>query len=352
MSFADIIGQEDAKSLLTNAVQTGKHSHAYIFSGEKGSGKMMLAEAFAQMLQCENPGDDACGECPACARTISHNNTDVIYISREFDSKTKKFKRNITVDQIREQLINDVDIKPYYKKFKIYIIEDAERMNPQAQNALLKTIEEPPEYVIIILLTSNHNAFLQTILSRCVLIQMKTVEKESIKRLLQEKYESVDYQAEMVSTFSQGNVGKAIALVRDENFNEVKGKVESLCKKVGKMDEFQISSEVAEIKQFNDRDKKEDAAEGEKFQGFIDQMLDLITLWYRDVLLYKATLNDGNLIFKEDLYDIHEQAQTCSYNGINQIIATISETRARLNANVNFDLAILLLIQAMKENTR
>ena len=118
------------------------------------------------------------------------------------------------------------------------------------------------------------------------------------------------------------------------------------------MDEFQISSEVAEIKQFNDRDKKEDATEGEKFQGFIDQMLDLITLWYRDVLLYKATLNDGNIIFKEDLYDIHEQAERCSYSGLNRIIDEITQTRARLKANVNFELTIMLLIQAIKENTR
>ena len=178
MSFAEIVGQEDAKKLLKNAVMSGNHSHAYILSGEKGSGKMMLAEAFATMLQCENPSDDACMECHSCKQSLSRNNPDIIYVTRE------EGKANIGVDVVREKIVNDVDIKPYSNKYKIYIVDEAERMNQQAQNAILKTIEEPPEYAIIILLTANHNAFLQTILSRCVLIQMKSVDTESIKNIL------------------------------------------------------------------------------------------------------------------------------------------------------------------------
>ena len=346
MSFAEIIGQEDAKNLLKNAVKSGNHSHAYIFSGEKGSGKMMLAEAFAAMLQCENPtDDDACYECHSCKQALSRNNPDIIYVKREDD------KANIGVDVVRERIVNDVEIKPYSNKYKIYIVDEAEKMNQQAQNAILKTIEEPPEYAVIILLTANHNAFLQTILSRCVLIQMKSIDTNSIKKVLQTKYETVDYQAEMVASFAQGNVGKAIALVSDSNFNDVKNMVLSLCKKASRMDEQQMAEEVKAIKEENDRDKKE-SSEVEKFQGFMDQMLDLITLWFKDVLLYKATLNDELLLFKENTFDIKEQASSCSYHGLNEIINAISETRARLNANVNFELTIMLLIQAIKENTR
>lgn len=341
MSFSEIIGQEDAKNLLKNAAKSGNHSHAYIFSGEKGSGKMMLAEAFATMLQCENPGEDACGECHSCKQALNHNNPDIIYVRRE------NGKSALGVDVVREQIVNDVVIKPYSNPYKIYIVDEAERMNQQAQNALLKTIEEPPEYAILILLTANHNAFLQTILSRCVLVQMKSVDTESIKRILQTNYDTVDYQAEMVANFAQGNVGKAIALSSDVTFNEVKNRAITLCKRVSKMDEQQITLEVKEIKKENDSDKKEVEA-GEKFQGFIEQMLDLITLWYRDVLLYKSTLRDDLLLFKEDTFDIHEQAQALSYHGLNEIINAVSETRARLNANVNFELTIMLLIQRMR----
>jgi len=344
MSFAEIVGQEDAKKLLKNAVISGNHSHAYILSGEKGSGKMMLAEAFATMLQCENPSDDACMECHSCKQSLSRNNPDIIYVTRE------EGKANIGVDVVREKIVNDVDIKPYSNKYKIYIVDEAERMNQQAQNAILKTIEEPPEYAIIILLTANHNAFLQTILSRCVLIQMKSVDTESIKNILKNKYETVDYQANMVASFAQGNVGKAIALATDSSFNDVKNRVVSLCKKAGKMEEVQIADEVKAIKEENDADKKNDNPD--KFEGFMDQMLDLITLWFKDVLLYKATMNDNLMLFKEDSFDIHQQANDCTYHGLNNIIDAIAKTRARLNANVNFELTIMLLINAIKENTR
>ncbi len=344
MSFSEIIGQEDAKNLLKNAAKTGNHSHAYIFSGEKGSGKMMLAEAFAQMLECENPGDDSCMECHSCKQALTKDNPDIIYVSRE------EGKSNMTVDLVRERIVNDVDIKPYSYKYKIYIVDEAEKMNKQAQNAILKTIEEPPEYVIIILLTTNHNSFLQTILSRCVLVQMKSVNSENIKNILQTKYGAVDYQAEMVASFAQGNVGKAIALATDSNFNEVKTKVVSLCKRAGRMDEKGIANAVKEIKEENDSSKK--LPEDSLFQGFMDQMLDLITLWFKDVLLYKATLNDELLLFKEDTFDIHEQANDCSYHGLNEIINSVSEARARLNANVNFELTITLLINAIKENSK
>ena len=348
MSFAEIMGQEDAKNLLRNAVKTGNHSHAYIFSGEKGSGKMMLAEAFAAMLQCDSPtAEDACGQCHSCKQSLSRNNPDIIYVKRE-DGKS-----SLSVDVVRERIINDVDIKPYQaNKYKIYIVDEAEKMNPQAQNAILKTIEEPPEYAIIILLTTNHNAFLQTILSRCVLIQMKTVSARDIQHILQNKYETVDYQAKMVANFAQGNVGKAIALATDTSFAEVRTKVVTICKRASKMDEQQIADEVKYINDANNSDKKAEDSENEKFQGFVEQMLDLITLWFRDVLLYKATLNDELLLFKEDAFDIHEQASSCSYGGLNKIIDEISETRARLKANVNFELTIMLLIQAIKENTR
>ncbi|MCR5416498.1 MAG: DNA polymerase III subunit delta' [Pseudobutyrivibrio sp.] len=342
MNFSEIIGQEDAKNLLKNAIKKGSTSHAYIFSGEKGSGKMMLAEAFAKMLQCENPGEDSCGECHSCKQAESHNNPDIIYVKREAG------KANIGVDVVREQINNDIEIKPYSSKYKVYIVDEAERMNPQAQNALLKTIEEPPAYAIIILLTTNHNSFLQTILSRCVTIQMKTIDTELIKRTLQEKYHIVDYQSEMVASFAQGNLGKAIELASSDEFQEIKSKVVSIAKKAAKMDEAEISAEVSAIKDYNNQDKKD--SDSKKSQGFIEQMLDLITLWFRDVLLYKATMDDSLLIFKEDTYDIHEQAENCSYNGLNNIFNSLTETRERLNANVNFELTIMLLILALKEN--
>ena len=163
--FQDIIGQEQIKEHLQNALKAGKISHAYIINGEKSSGKEFIAKVFAMALQCEAPKENTevqipCQECHSCRQALSGNQPDIIKVMHD--------KANtISVDDIREQISNDVTVKPYSSPYKIYIMNEAEKMTTQAQNALLKTLEEPPEYVVILLLTTNVNALLPTILSRC-----------------------------------------------------------------------------------------------------------------------------------------------------------------------------------------
>lgn len=157
-SFDAIIGHKKIISHFEEAIKTGKVSHAYLLSGEDGSGKMMIAKAVAKALLCEHK--DGCGECAACKQVDSLNHPDVIYITHE--------KYEIRVDDIRKGINETIDIKPYSGDYKIYIIDDADRMNAGAQNALLKTLEEPPAYAVILLLTNNKDRLLDTILSRCV----------------------------------------------------------------------------------------------------------------------------------------------------------------------------------------
>ena len=135
-SFDAIIGHKKIISHFEEAIKTGKVSHAYLLSGEDGSGKMMIAKAVAKALLCEHK--DGCGECAACKQVDSLNHPDVIYITHE--------KYEIRVDDIRKGINETIDIKPYSGDYKIYIIDDADRMNAGAQNALLKTLEEPPAY--------------------------------------------------------------------------------------------------------------------------------------------------------------------------------------------------------------
>ena len=160
-SFEEIIGHKQMIEHLKNAIQLEKVSHAYIFEGEKGCGKKTVSEAFAAALQCEHQkeGTDACGTCRSCRQAANKNHPDIIHIIHEKPN-------SIGVEEIREQVVNDIQIKPYSSKYKIYIISEAEKLTAQAQNALLKTIEEPPSYGIIILLTNNASVLLPTILSR------------------------------------------------------------------------------------------------------------------------------------------------------------------------------------------
>lgn len=326
--FSEIIGHEQIIENLKNAICYEKISHAYIFNGPDLSGKKMLAEAFAMALQCEKEQSFGCMECHSCKQAISHNHPDIIYVSHEKPN-------TIGVDDIRTQVNSDIGIKPYSSKYKIYIIDEAEKMNPQAQNALLKTIEEPPSYGILMLLTTNADGFLQTILSRCITLNLRGVKTEVIKKYLMTHYQKPDYLADICATFSQGNVGKAIQLASSEEFNALKAAVLALLKKTEELDVADISVTARELSEYKPQ---------------IDEYLDLMTMWFRDVLYYKAAEDVNNLIYKDEVFDIKKQAARRSYHGIEEILDQIQTARTRIKANVNFELTMELLLLAIKEN--
>lgn len=174
--FKDVVGHKDIIQYIQNAVEQDKVSHAYILNGAKGSGKKMLAKLFAMTLQCENSQSEPCGECRSCRQADSGNQPDIITIQHEKPG-------SISVDDIREQLNGDIMIKPYSNRYKIYIIPEADLLTVQAQNALLKTIEEPPEYAIIFLLTENADSLLPTIRSRCVMLKLRNIKDTLIKSI-------------------------------------------------------------------------------------------------------------------------------------------------------------------------
>lgn len=327
-NFKDIIGQESIKKHLQTAIKTGNLSHAYIINGEYGSGRQTIASALAKTIQCQSKTDDtdACGVCTSCKQAESHNHPDIKYITHD--------KTSISVNDIREQLNNDISIKPYSSEYKIYIIPDANKMTEQAQNALLKTIEEPPVYAIIILLTENCDSLLPTIKSRCVTLTMNPVEKDKICTYLENKFQLEPEQAQIAANYCQGNIGKAIRFASSSDFIEMKNQVLKLLKNLDSMD---IASIIDTIKEFSTH------------KNDINDYLDLMLLWYRDVLMFKVT-KDANLLLYSDEYSaISEQATKRDYENIENIIAAIDKAKVRLKANVNFDVTIELMILAMKD---
>ena len=277
-NFKDIIGQESIKKHLQTAIKTGNLSHAYIINGEYGSGRQTIASALAKTIQCQSKTDDtdACGVCTSCKQAESHNHPDIKYITHD--------KTSISVNDIREQLNNDISIKPYSSEYKIYIIPDANKMTEQAQNALLKTIEEPPVYAIIILLTENCDSLLPTIRSRCVTLTMNPIEKDKICTYLENKFQLEPEQAQIAANYCQGNIGKAIRFASSSDFIEMKNQVLKLLKNLDSMD---IASIIDTIKEFSTH------------KNDINDYLDLMLLWYRDVLMFKVT-KDANLLLYSD----------------------------------------------------
>ena len=324
-TFHDIIGQEQIKEHLQNAISAKKISHAYIINGEKSSGKEFIARVFAMTLQCEKGGTEPCQECHSCKQALSDNQPDIIYVSHEKPN-------TISVDDIRAQINNDIAIKPYSSPYKIYIMNEAEKMTPQAQNAILKTLEEPPEYAVIMLLTSNVNSLLPTILSRCVVLNMKPVADELVRNYLMHQLQVPDYKAEVCVAFARGNIGKAKSLASSEDFDNIKNEALSL---LNYMDLSEITAAIKKITEY-------------KLQ--INDYLDLIAIWYRDVLLFKATSDVNHLVFREEISAIRRVAQRSSYEGIEEVIEALDKAKRRLDANVNFDLTMELLMLEIKEN--
>ncbi len=326
-SFGHIIGHESIIQHLQNAISAQKISHAYIFYGEEGMGKKTLANAFAKTLQCAENGIRSCDRCKSCMQAASGNHPDIIRVTHE--------KLSIGVDDIRLQINADILVKPYDSRYKIYIIDDADKLTEQAQNALLKTMEEPPEYAVILLLVSNLTSLLPTILSRCVQLNLKPVDKTVIKEFLMEHHHIPDYKAEMAAAFSSGNVGKAIKYASSEDFEKMKGDVLHILKYIDEMELYEVISGLKVLT---------------ANKPVIVDYIDLMMLWYRDVVMYKATLDPNLLLYKEELSFIKQQANTRSYENVENIISGMEKAKIRLKANVNFDIAIELMLLTIKEN--
>ena len=327
-SFKDVVGHKDILKYISSAVENNRVSHAYILNGERGSGKKMLANLFAMTLLCETGDNEPCGKCHSCKQALSGNHPDIITVQHEKPS-------SISVDEIRVQVNEDIQVKPYSSKYKIYIIPEADLMTQQAQNALLKTIEEPPSYAIIILLTENAQKLLPTICSRCVMLKLRNIKDQLVKKYLMENLQIPDYKADVCTAFAQGNIGRAILLANSEHFNEIKEEAIQLLKNIDTMD---VSDMIEAVKRCS------------QYKMDVDDYLDVLAIWYRDVLIYKATKNIDRVIFAEQLNYIKERARKSSYEGIENILIAIENAKARLRANVNFDLVMELLLLTIKEN--
>ena len=320
--FADIVGQEQIRGHLQTALKQKRISHAYLINGERNSGKEFIARIFAMALQCERGGEEPCQECRSCRQALSGNHPDIVRLTHEKPN-------TIGVDDIREEVNADMAIKPYQGPYKVYLIAEGEKMTVQAQNALLKTLEEPPEYGVILILANGTESILPTVQSRCVTLNMRPVPDDLVKKYLMETLQVPDYRAEVCTAFARGNIGRAKMLASSEEFDKVKEEAVTLLKYINEM-------ELSEITEY---------------QLDVTDYLDILSVWYRDVLMFKA-MNDANhLIFREEIQYIKRVADRSSYEGIQRILEALDKAKSRLAANVSFDLTMELLLLTIQENS-
>ncbi len=306
-----------------SAIAKGRGSHAYLLEGPAGIGKCSFALAAACTFLCTGE-QKPCFACAACRKVLDGLHPDVHTVKPE--------KNMLKVDQVRA-VISTVYETPYEGGAKIYVIHDFHLANEQAQNALLKTIEEPPEYGIVILMTSNISALLPTIQSRCLTMEFRPLSTAVVESYVKEHCQVPDYQARASAAFAQGNLGKAMRYAKSEDFIERKDHIISLLRHVEQMD---LSEMLAVIKDLGTRKDE------------VRDYIDLMVLWYRDVLLFKATKDINQLLFQDEASYISREASHRSYEKIEEILQAFEKAKVRLRANVNFDITMELMLLTLK----
>ena len=327
MDFNKIIGHEEIISRLRNAIEMDRVGHAYIIAGQEGSGRSTVAYSFAKALQCESGQSQSCNSCKSCKQAESGNHPDIIYITHDKPN-------TISVEEIRTQLVDSMQVKPYSSKYKIYIIKDAEKMTEEAQNALLKTVEEPPEYGIVIIITSDQEKLLQTIRSRCITLATKPVKEKDIHDYLVENYGIDEKRAGFAIEYSEGNLGKAILLATNEEYEQLIKSVIDLETNIFDMDMEDISDVIQHAS---------------SFRMNINDYLDLMMMWYRDILVLKVTGNPDKILFKEQYLTIRDQSNYLSFNELEAKQKAINSAKERINANANLADIMRLLILTLKQ---
>lgn len=277
--FENIVGHEKQKEILTKSIETGNISHAYLFFGNSGIGKKEIACEFAKKIL----------------------NTDTLDNNPDFKIITKREdKKDILVEQIRSELIDDVYIVPAAGDRKVYIIDEAQNLNVAAQNTLLKTLEEPPKYITIILISSNISGFLTTILSRVNQMPFEGISKEELKQYLKKEY-NIEF-TDLILEYIDGSIGKAIDIAN----NNILEKLE----KVDKLYGYINASNIIDAMTFS---STIDLSE--------DNLLD-----YLEFILYK--------------------------NGKYNCIKIIENAKSRLKSNGNYDIIIDSMLLRLVDNIK
>ena len=323
-TFEEIRGNTPLVEQLRRSAASGRSSHAYLFLGGAGAGKRLIANTFAKALQFEGE-KRPCDSCKSCHAFNHGNHPDVIYFQPLKNGKT------YTIEDVREQLLETVDLKPFQYEKKIYIIEKADTLNIQSQNALLKTLEEPPAHVVFLLLAERAEAFLPTILSRVVVMKIRPLSAETIADYLMQAGHLAE-ESHILSAYAQGRIGQALELVEDEGFREMRQDI------LGKLEALPSMSEG---------DAYLLAKDFEVYKNDL-RFLDIMELWYRDLLTAKSLREEGYLIQRDKKDAIFRAAKEPAAL-LAKKAAAVRTARMRLAQNANFRLTMEVMLMDLKE---
>jgi DNA polymerase-3 subunit delta' len=364
----DIVGQPEVVRFLRGAVDSGQVSHAYLFAGPPGAGKKTAARAFACAILCDDGG---CGACSACTQVRRGAHPDVRVLSPEG-------AQGYLVEQVRD-IIRDVSLSPIAGSRKIYLVEHAEQFNEKSANALLKTLEEPPAHVIIVLMTHSHDAVPPTIASRCQIVRLRRLSPSSAIALLRRMTGADESEALAALAAAGGVVVRARDFLSSPGRRAARETILRTLKDLGTMDDHDVlvaaRTLLAAVKAPLEEVRTVHASEteeGTRFMGKgalkalenrhkrelsyreregIAEVLNVAESWMRDCLVLSQGL--GDLIVNSDAADAMEEvAAVISPAGASRALASINDTRRRISYNVSPQLAVEAMLIDLREVLR
>lgn len=328
-----VVGHETARALIENSLKSDRLSHAYLFVGPEHVGKMTLALNLAQVLNCVTGGaEQPCGSCPQCRRIASHIHADVQILGTSG-------RAEIGIDQIRE-LEQSVTLKPFEGRTRVFIIDGAERLSAEAANSLLKTLEEPPPYVQLILLSSNERLLLPTVVSRCHKLELRPVPTAKVEQALIQRWNVAPGQAGLLARLSVGCPGWAVLAARDDSILSERASQLAALQQLaeqGRSSRFAYAGDLAN--QFS------------KDRAAASDILHLWSCWWRDIMLTKGECIEfaTNADRSQALYHEASRYQLWQIKGF---IDDLTDAAAALGQNSNPRLVLEVLMLNIPQPAR
>jgi len=365
MAFANVIGQKKVKNILARAIEQQHVHHAYLFFGNSGVGKHIMALEFAKALLCSSGGTEGCDVCSNCIRIQKLTHPDLIYIFPAPNTVKPEEERRvldqfvtdpyrqlqlwanpgISIERIRE-LKKKVALKSFEGRGRVVIISEAHRMNAEAANSLLKILEEPPEQMYFILETSQYHSLLETIISRCQPVSFNLLSPVEIENTLIARDKLAPEKAKLISRIAFGSYQRALELNEEDLLSHRKFSIEMLRKII--MDDYERLVLAETIVQ-----------EYEKVE--VKELLGLLLLWYRDALIFSQLARENNappaevnvmLVNIDELATLEKFVNTFEAIDFKSIIFEIENAIELINRNVNVTLILIVLFERLKEFMR
>ncbi len=326
MGFCEVFGNEAAKKSLMRALSQNRVLNAYVFEGIAGVGKRLLADVFARALVCENEKVAPCDECAACRMAKNHQHPDILYL------KNDGGKASIGVDDVREQILNEVSFKPYLGKRRIFIIGEGDILSIEAQNALLKILEEPPPYVTFIICVTKQDKLLETVRSRSYIIPLFPLSANEVEEALKKQTDETE-KIELYARLSQGSIGTAKQFLLDANIEHLfEESIQSM---------LRLKKDAQSVRETADFFISE--------KEHIGTITDFCQTFLRDCVFVISGL-EQNVVYRHKRSQMRVFCEGMHKKGLVSAFDRLTDFKLRLKQNLNYNASVLETVMRIWED--